>query len=53
METVGELGVFLILFCCGLEFSPTSFVKACSIVLMASAYLSASLSFRVPICQSV
>ena len=26
-ETVGELGVFLILFSCGLEFSPASFVK--------------------------
>ena len=31
METVGELGVFLILFCCGLEFSPASFVKACAV----------------------
>ncbi|XP_063692918.1 transmembrane and coiled-coil domain-containing protein 3-like [Bolinopsis microptera] len=31
-ETVGELGVFLILFSCGLEFSPASFVKVWRVI---------------------
>ncbi|KAL5247141.1 hypothetical protein ACHWQZ_G019112 [Mnemiopsis leidyi] len=53
METVGELGVFLILFCCGLEFSPTSFVKVWRVSVCGSLFIISLITIVFTACGSM
>jgi len=53
VETIGELGVFLILFCCGLEFSPHSLRKVWRISVGGSLSILLMLTVAFSVCGAI